>query len=92
PAQLHTPEINQSPPYQPRQIFTPPISSAYHLSHHQSPPKYASPSTELNKSPNKHYPSPNSYFNLTPNNAPIINKDNVNKESYTPPYGNKFYQ
>ncbi|CAF2236425.1 unnamed protein product [Rotaria magnacalcarata] len=92
PAQLHTPEINQSPPYQPRQIFTPPISSAYHSSHHQSPPKYASPSTELNKSPNKHYPSPNSYFNLTPNNAPIINKDNVNKESYTPPYGNKFYQ
>ncbi|CAF2068091.1 unnamed protein product [Rotaria magnacalcarata] len=92
PPLTHTPELSQTPPYQPKQIFTPRWSSSNIPFPQQTSPKYHSPNDELNNSPKKHHPSPNTYFNSPKNISPIKNKNISNRESYTPPFGDKFYK
>ncbi|CAF4150221.1 unnamed protein product [Rotaria magnacalcarata] len=98
---VHTPEINKTPSYFPRQIFTPPNSSTDNMqvpTTPNTPPVvnkgYTHNLNELNKSPITHCPSPQNYFN---NNARDNANNNQNNQDTsldckTPPYNNKYYQ
>ncbi|CAF4539702.1 unnamed protein product, partial [Rotaria magnacalcarata] len=98
---VHTPEINKTPSYLPRQVFTPPHSSTDNMqvpTIPNTPPVvnkgYTHNLNELNKSPITHCPSPQNYFNSNArdNANNHQNDQDTSQECKTPPYTNKYYQ
>ncbi|CAF2258799.1 unnamed protein product [Rotaria magnacalcarata] len=98
---VHTPEINKTPSYLPRQVFTPPHSSTDNMqvpTTPNTPPVvnkgYTHNLNELNKSPITHCPSPQNYFNSNArdNANNHQNDQDTSQECKTPPYTNKYYQ